>query len=203
MRASTTSSFTWSPVIDGTFLPYSLASATSRNKINGDNVFAMFNRFEGSSFVSSGYNTATNGTDASFTKWVHAFLPDVTDATLEKIRELYPDIGEGNDEYTTVQDRAGFAYRDIVLTCPGYWLASSASQKKGKGKGYVGEYVISPAKHASDTGYVRFRMQVSSLDFTLTGLLRYTVEQDWYTTDHITHHISWVCRSFCKLHPER
>lgn len=154
MHASTTSSFTWAPVLDGTFLPYSLSTATARNRINGENVIAMFNRFEGSSFVTSGLNTAPNGTDASFTKWVHAFLPDISEATLEGIKELYPDIGSENKEYTTVQDRAGFVYRDIVLACPGYWLASSASKKKGKGKGYVGEYVISPAKHASDTGYV-------------------------------------------------
>jgi len=64
---------------------------------------------------------------------------------------MYPDIGssEGILNYNTTYTRAGLIYRDLVLACPAYWMAR-ASHKKS----YVGEYMISPAKHASDTEWV-------------------------------------------------
>lgn len=55
--------------------------------------------------------------------------------------------------YNTTYARAGLIYRDVVLACPSYWTARVAKMKS-----YVGEYSISPAKHASDTIYVCFSM---------------------------------------------
>ncbi|KAL7272292.1 hypothetical protein RUND412_004909 [Rhizina undulata] len=145
----TTSSYTWAPVRDYDFLKTGLAEATLRGEVNADFVMGVFNRFEGSTFVSSGLNTAAvdSTTEEGFRNWLQGFLPKLTDEELDEIEVQYPTVG-GTDEYTTVQDRAGFIYRDLVLACPAYWLATSA-----KKIGYMGEYTISPAKHASDVGY--------------------------------------------------
>ena len=42
-----TSSYTWAPVIDGTFLPQSLSQATKTGQVNIDFGFGMYNTHEG------------------------------------------------------------------------------------------------------------------------------------------------------------
>jgi hypothetical protein len=66
------------------------------------------------------------------------------------VEALYPINGttETVASISTTTIRAGLVYRDVVLACPSYWLARAAHKKS-----YVGEYTISPAKHASDTIY--------------------------------------------------
>lgn len=70
-----------------------------------------------------------------------------------RVKELYPAAGSTEEiaSYNSSYTRAGLVYRDVVLTCPTYWVANSAHERS-----FVGEYAISPAKHASDTIYVRF-----------------------------------------------
>jgi hypothetical protein len=67
------------------------------------------------------------------------------------VKEMYPESGSSEEiaSYNTSYVRAGLIYRDIVLACPTYWTARAAHEKS-----YVGEYTISPAKHASDTEWV-------------------------------------------------
>ncbi|KAI5201075.1 carboxylesterase [Aureobasidium subglaciale] len=98
-RTYNTSSYAWSPVIDGTFLIQPLSSATAKEQVNIDYGFEGF--------------------------------------------------AEGLVSYNTTYVRAGLIFRDTVLACPAYWMAGAAHKKS-----YLGEYTISPAKHASDTIYV-------------------------------------------------
>ncbi|KAI5273549.1 carboxylesterase [Aureobasidium subglaciale] len=97
-RTYNTSSYAWSPVIDGTFLTQPLSSATAKGQVNIDYGFEGF--------------------------------------------------AEGLLSYNTTYVRAGLVFRDTVLACPAYWMAGSAHRES-----YLGEYTISPAKHASDTIY--------------------------------------------------
>jgi hypothetical protein len=67
------------------------------------------------------------------------------------VRRLYPERGSseaigGYDDGTT---RAGLVYRDLVLACPSFWFSAAA-----RGSGWLGEYSIAPAKHASDVYWV-------------------------------------------------
>jgi hypothetical protein len=83
---------------------------------------------------------------------VKGFLPGLSARDIEDIEEIYyPPEGstETINEYNTTYVRAGFIYRDVVLACPAYWMASAARRN-----GYVGEYTISPATHGTDTIYV-------------------------------------------------
>ncbi|RPA97604.1 carboxylesterase [Choiromyces venosus 120613-1] len=158
MHTYNTSSYTWAPVVDGEFLVEGLSSATAAGRVNSEVVMGVYNRFEGSTFVSSALNSTTssgssgtgafNSTDERFRYWLKGFLPRLSERELAGVERMYPKaVGNGGLLYTTQQDRAGYIYRDLILACPAYWIAA------GSKNGYIGEYTISPAKHASDVGY--------------------------------------------------
>lgn len=118
----------------------------------------MYNTHEGENFIPSGLahasNTGTppfNSSVESFNNWLSGYMPGLPRDDLEELKSFYPQEGSSeaiasyNDSYT----RAGLIFRDSVLACPSYWMAGAAP--KGS---YLGEYSISPAKHASDTIYV-------------------------------------------------
>ncbi|KAI0913716.1 carboxylesterase [Ustulina deusta] len=148
-----TSSFEWGPVVDGVFLrrPLSAALQSGRNIVAG---YGMYNTHEGENFVPPGLKNSVdsgtppfNASTASFDQWVSGYLPALAREDVEKLEDLYPEAGSAeniagyNDSYT----RAGLIYRDSTLACPAYWMAGSA-----RDGGWVGEYTISPAQHASD-----------------------------------------------------
>ncbi|KAF2085276.1 carboxylesterase [Saccharata proteae CBS 121410] len=146
-----TSSYTWAPVIDGTFLQQPLSHV---NKTNAEMAWGMYNTHEGENFVPPGFANATgaagfNSSTASFDAWLRGYLPRFIDAQIAEVRELYPPIGTSETApWNTTLVRAGMVFRDSVLACPGYWIAEAAAKD-----GYLGEYTISPAKHGSDTIY--------------------------------------------------
>ncbi|KAJ5668983.1 Carboxylesterase type B [Penicillium macrosclerotiorum] len=151
----TTSSYTWAPVIDGGFLADTLTQAVESGSLNTEYVWGMYNSHEGQNFVPSGLegSTSTNGynsSTASFDQWLAGFLPGLSTKQIEAVKNYYPADGstETIDEYNTTYVQAGLIYRDVVLACPAYWIASDAQRR-----GYIGEYTISPATHGSDTIY--------------------------------------------------
>ncbi|KAI0137013.1 carboxylesterase [Xylariales sp. AK1849] len=131
-------SYPWGPIIDGEFLRKPLSEAAKLCSINIQLGFSMYNAHEGENFVSSAVD---------YDSWVAGFFPEFSGTDFERLNELYPAVGTTetivsyNDSYT----RASLIYRDSVLACPAYWMAGAAP--KG---GWMGEYTISPAKHASD-----------------------------------------------------
>lgn len=154
-----TSSYTWAPVIDGTFLPNTLSVAIAERAVNVDYGYGMYNEYEGENFIPPGFHNsynsgspAFNSSATSFNHWLHVFLPDFSDEQIEKVEASYPANGAAEviGDYNTTYVRAQLVYRDLVLACPAYWVARSAHEK-----GYVGEYAIPPARHGSDTGWVR------------------------------------------------
>jgi hypothetical protein len=181
-----TSSYTWAPVIDGKFLTQPLSQATIKGQVNIDYGFGMHNTHEGTvpilnahlqldtdliigeNFIPPGLgnvdNTGTppfNNSIASFNNWLRGFLPGFSDRNIKRVEGLYPETGSSETmNYNSTYTRAGLIYRDVVLTCPAYWMARAAHKKS-----YVGEYTISPAKHASDTIWVR--TPLSSLNYKL------------------------------------
>ncbi|KAJ5087953.1 hypothetical protein N7456_011569 [Penicillium angulare] len=152
----TTSSYTWAPVIDGEFLHDTLTDAVSSGTLNTEYIWGMYNTHEGQNFIPSGldYEELTGGYNssaASFHEWLVGFLPGLSRTQIEKVENVYyPVIGstETITEYNTTYIRAGLIYRDVVLSCPAYWVASAAPER-----GYVGEYSIAPATHGSDAIY--------------------------------------------------
>jgi carboxylesterase type B len=149
----TTSSYTWAPVIDGSFLRESLSIAAKHGRINGQVVFSMHNSHEGENFIPGGLSKVPASTGASaFDNWLQGFLPEFNATLLQQVKVLYPIDGKTETvTYSDAQTRGGLIYRDAVLTCPAYWVTKGARKK-----GWLGEYTIAPAKHASDVAFVSF-----------------------------------------------
>lgn len=151
----TTSSFTFGPIIDDTFLTRPLSSAILTGRLNAPTVLTSYNLHEGENFIPPGFQNPTtdssgfNASTPSFDTWLTGFLPSLTAQDVARLKSLYPAAGSAEEtSYNTTYIRAGLLYRDLVLSCPAYWLAKAAD------RGWVMEYTISPAKHASDTIYV-------------------------------------------------
>ncbi|KAH7055547.1 carboxylesterase [Macrophomina phaseolina] len=162
LKQYTTSSFNWGPVVDGEFIRTPLSEV---QRLNADVAWAMFNTHEGENFVPGGLGQVSgsngfNSSEAGFDGWVRGYLPGFSDAQIEGVKALYPAAGEAEEaSWNTTTVRAGMVFRDSVLACPGLWFAEAA----GEGKGYLGEYTISPAKHGSDT---QFWNQVNAVQKT-------------------------------------
>jgi len=118
----------------------------------------MYNLHEGENFIPPGFQHAAssgsppfNSSVISLTAWLKGYLPGLSDRDRMRVLSLYPAQGsaEGLPNYNTTYIRAGLIFRDTVLACPAYWMAGAAQKKS-----FLGEYTISPAKHASDTIYV-------------------------------------------------
>ncbi|KAH7305825.1 acetylcholinesterase [Stachybotrys elegans] len=136
----TTSSFTWGPVVGDDFLPVPLSQATSEKAIV-PHAFSMYNTHEGESFIN-----ATVSAAGDFDIWLEDYLPGLSKCDVSQIGRLYPPSGiiSETESYSDAFTRAGLVYRDTVLTCPALWTAGAAET------GWLGEYTMAPARHASD-----------------------------------------------------
>ncbi|KAL2832860.1 alpha/beta-hydrolase [Aspergillus cavernicola] len=155
----TTNQYSWAPVIDDVFLKHKLSYAASHNLISTDHIFSTYNTHEGENFIPPGFSYPNstvsadgfNSSTASFHSWLNGFLPGLSEKETARLESTYYPVSgktETLDSYNSTFVRAGLIYRDVVLACPALWLASSA-----KKKGYLAEYTIDPARHASDTIY--------------------------------------------------
>jgi len=152
----TTSQYTWAPVIDGIFLSRPLSAVMSAD-VNGEVAWGMYNTREGDYFMPSGLkelettgSPSLNHSAASFDTWLRGYLPTFSDDDIRAVKRIYPASGATESlKYDDAFTRAGLIYRDSVLACPAFWLAGLAP--KG---GWVGEYSIPPANHATDTEWV-------------------------------------------------
>lgn len=146
-----TSSYNWGPVVDGAFLrqPLSEPSALRPGAVNMHVGFATYNTHEGETFIPPYLKSVPgNSSVAPLRNWLTGYLPAFSETDMQKIEMMYPRVGNAespNDTYT----RAGMIYRDSVLSCPALWMAEAAPNG-----GWLGEYTISPAKHASDVYWV-------------------------------------------------
>ncbi|KAF1942201.1 putative carboxylesterase [Clathrospora elynae] len=150
----TTATFTYGPVIDNTFLTETLSEVVSRGGLNAPTVMASYNLHEGENFIPPGFANTSTGDDGfnssapSFDTWLRGFLPDFTERDLDDVRTMYPATGEAEEiHWNGTYVGAGILYRDLVLACPAYWLSKKAE------RGWLIEYTISPAKHASDVQF--------------------------------------------------
>ncbi|CAI6335714.1 unnamed protein product [Periconia digitata] len=146
--------FTWGPVIDDGFLTKPLSEVVSSGEVDAELIMTSYNLHEGENFVPPGFlsvdgEAGFNSSVASFDSWLAGYLPGFSPEELEQVKQQYSIDGTAEGiSWNTTYERAGLIYRDLVLACPAYWLSSKARE------GWLVEYTISPAKHASDTIYV-------------------------------------------------
>jgi carboxylesterase type B len=150
----TVSTFTWIPVIDGSFLIDTLSEAVAKKRINTEAAWGLYNAHEGENFIPDGFKNATgliyNSTEISFDSWIQGFMPRFNASVLSELKTVYPALGESETfGYDTNDLKAGLLYRDVAISCPGLWVAKGATRV-----GYMSEYTIAPARHASDVAFV-------------------------------------------------
>ena len=132
-------------------------------------------------------------------------MPRFSKHSIKHVKALYPEIGstETISSYNTTYERAQLIYRDVVLACPAYWMAGAAHKKS-----YVGEYIITPAKHASDTTWVSyallsFLVPILQSPFLNQNLTNHTVESSQPDSKNQHNNLRRFCRSLCFLLPDR
>lgn len=112
-----------------------LSQAVSNGTLNAELVWGMFNTMEGDTFVTSDLKSSSgtfyiNSTEAGFDA---GFLPrfpgpPLSVAKLQAVKNLYAVSGKIHTSvYSTTYDRAGYVYRDTVLSCPAL-LAPAATE---------------------------------------------------------------------------
>lgn len=145
--------YVWAPVIDGSFLTRTLTEALAgeTTPIDAELVWGLFNSDEGANFVDGSLQdaggTPYNATEAGFDGWLAGFLPRFSREQLQAAKRVYPAAGTTDSAswaWNTTFGRASYIYRDVVLACPAYWVASAATKK-----GWLGEYTVAPARHVS------------------------------------------------------
>jgi carboxylesterase type B len=196
----TTSSYTWGPVIDGRFLKRRLTEL-KKGEVNAEVGFGMYNTHEGETFIPGGLNSEAgsggfNGTDAGFDAWLAGFLPGLRKCERDAVRRYYPKTGgsENIEAYSGWYTAAGLIYRDTVLACPAYWMAGDAPDGS-----WLGEYAISPAKHASDTYWVR----LLSRSGTWLRANMWAVEPSQRGSTYGPLPLPWIRRGICFLLHDR
>lgn len=144
------SSYTWGPVVDGAFLQRPLSEASLRpGAMNMHVGFATYNTHEGETFIPPYLKSVPgNPWEAPLRKWLAGYLPAFSETDIQRIEMLYPQVGNPEPPHDTYT-RAGMIYRDSVLSCPALWMAGAAPNS-----GWLGEYTIPSAKHASDVYWV-------------------------------------------------
>lgn len=199
----TTSTFAWGPVIDDDFLsaPLSEVVKAGGDGLNAEFVMTTYNLHEGENFIPPGFSSANssagfNSSAASFNGWLKGYLPGFSAEELEQVKEQYPAVGTAeNISWNATYERAGLIYRDLILTCPAYWLSNKAQ------KGWLAEYTISPAKHASDTIYVSPNTIQRSELCKLTRTC--AVEPGQFRPGNGSSHLQSICRCDGEFHPNR
>ncbi|KAH7913419.1 Alpha/Beta hydrolase protein [Hygrophoropsis aurantiaca] len=135
-RAGFVGTFTFVPVVDGSFIAERPTITLSRGKVNGGALLSVTNTFEGTSFVS-----ARNKMNIS--DYVSTLFPHFGPAQAEEAAKAYNGVGKNN------LDKAIGAMGEAIFICPTYYLLNGFGQKHA----WKGDFAISPGRHGEDIDY--------------------------------------------------
>ncbi|KAJ7819333.1 Alpha/Beta hydrolase protein [Mycena olivaceomarginata] len=124
--------FTFSPVVDGSFIKQSPTDALSQGTLNTDILLSVNNANEGALFInqSAEYDVA---------QYVRNLFPLLGTKESSAAASLYEPLGSSVDQVNAILGESTFV-------CPTYLLLNALP-----GKAYKGEYAIPPALHGDDT----------------------------------------------------
>ncbi|KAK1725171.1 hypothetical protein CaCOL14_011090 [Colletotrichum acutatum] len=138
-------SFTFSPVVDGIFVPAEPAVLISEGKFDTKvKVMAGSNTNDGLFFGS--FNITD---DAGYREWMSVTLPGASADSIDYMAtELYPPILNGSYGYTDHITRTALTMQDLLFRCNGLALARALN-----GTTHQYEFSVYPAMHAADVEY--------------------------------------------------
>ncbi|KAJ7259567.1 Alpha/Beta hydrolase protein [Mycena haematopus] len=132
MTAGFTGTFTFYPVIDGSFILQSPTDTLSQGTLNTDILLSVTNANEGALFINQ-------TTELDVAEYVHNLFPLFGSKESSAVASLYESFGSSTDQLNAILGESTFV-------CPTYLLLNALS-----GKAYKGEYAIPPALHGDDT----------------------------------------------------
>jgi len=123
--------FTFVPVVDGSFITQSPTDALLRGKLNGDIVLSVTNTNEGVVFVDQ---TA----EYNVTEYVGDLFPLLGAKKSNAAASIYESLGSPLDQVNAIMGES-------ILICPTYLLLDGFP-----GESYKGHYAVPPALHGDD-----------------------------------------------------
>nr|GAT46602.1 predicted protein [Mycena chlorophos] len=126
--------FTFIPVVDGTFIVENPIAQLSRGQVNGEAYYAVTNTNEGIIFV--------DGSDVSnATAYSRDILPTLSVQRDVEIAQLYASFGSPVQQAQAIM-------KELVFVCPSFYALAAFP-----GKSYKAQFAIPPALHGDDVSY--------------------------------------------------
>ncbi|KAJ7766525.1 alpha/beta-hydrolase [Mycena maculata] len=133
--------YTFVPVVDGTFIVERPSVTLNCGKRNGDALLVTTNSDEGAEFFVFPDVLAAN--NFTLAEYITQLFPRLTDLEIQAAVELYSNIGS-----SSVSDQATKVMGESIFVCPAYWMVKAFGQR-----GWKGEFAIPPGFHAEDLSY--------------------------------------------------
>ncbi|THH08486.1 hypothetical protein EW145_g2677 [Phellinidium pouzarii] len=130
--------FTFVPVVDGSFIVESPTETIARGRLNGDVLLSVTNTFEGRIFVSS--EIVSNMTVSDY---ISQLFPTFGKTQIEAAAREYTGIG-----LDTIFDQAVAIMGESIFICPTYTLLNGF-----RGHSFKGEFAVPPGNHGTDVSY--------------------------------------------------
>jgi carboxylesterase type B len=154
-RTDLYSTFTYGPVVDGTFVPKMPGKLLREGDYDHNlNIMVGHNSNEGILFTPpSSRNESNFGPD------IRGYFPDITPNVVEYIVDvLYPPVYNGSQKYTTSVERMAQSIADVVFQCNTNYFNEAFD-----GDTYSYMFSIPPGFHGQDVSYTFYKGGNSSV----------------------------------------
>lgn len=142
IEASANSTYTYTPTIDGAFIP-ALPGHLLRDGQFDHNVTVVTGHNVGEGLF---FAVPSVQDDAAFTAWLEDVLPNIVPSAADYITNaLYPPIFDGSQGYSNQFERQWTVFADMVFDCNTVFLAQAFDNKT-----YAYEFSVPPGLHTQD-----------------------------------------------------
>ncbi|KAK0442401.1 alpha/beta-hydrolase [Armillaria borealis] len=132
--------YTFVPVVDGTFITERPMVTLQRGRVNGEALLVTTNSDEGSLFITPDVLTANNFT---LSRYITELFPRLSKKRVQQATEMYSNMG-----LTSVPEEASAVMGDSIFVCPALAAVSTFGRN-----GWKAELGIPPGTHALDLSY--------------------------------------------------
>ncbi|KAJ7639742.1 alpha/beta-hydrolase [Mycena polygramma] len=129
--------FTFLPVVDGTFIVERPTVTLQRGQVNGEILVVTTNADEGALFVNPDALIYNN---LSIHEYTLGLFPRLDHRQVERVVQLYPG--------TNTVDKASQIMGESIILCPAYYLT-----KAFKSRAWKAQFAVPPGYHAQDLSY--------------------------------------------------
>ncbi|KAJ5797300.1 uncharacterized protein N7503_006596 [Penicillium pulvis] len=170
--------FTYTPVVDGTFVP----------ALPGQ--LLMDGKFDHNLTVMSGHNTEegleftppASISSSAVPTYLKAYFPFITQDVIDYVtQELYPPVYNGTYGYTSPIERYAFLISESIFECNTEYLNWAFENQT-----FAYEFSVPPSLHGQDTLYTFYNPGKSGLDGGLSGLQVQNVTVAFAMQDYFT-----------------